>query len=316
MVPTVALSRMAREEASRGLTAALPLRYIPAHGEEGENKEEGLEEGYEGQEGPEAQDLETEARGGRGLARIPLPAAALGILALLPLCASCAVFERAGQSWWELRRDSSGQAPDPVSTPEAVVQVYAARAVGWRGILAVHTWTAVKRRDAPSFVRYEVIGWGVDQGAPAVRVNRMGPDNYWFGARPDLLVDLRGDGVEPVVDKIEAAVAAYPYRDSYLTWPGPNSNTFTAWLGRAVPELGLRLPPTAIGKDYLPGGVPVGRSPGGRGVQLSLFGLLGVLAGVDEGLEVNVLGLVFGVDVKDPALKLPLVGRVGVPVTP
>ncbi len=297
------------------MTTPFPLRYIPAHGEEGENKEEGFKEDgrseEEGAESQEARHLETEGRGGHRLARIPLPAAAVGILAFLPLCASCAVFERAGQSWWELRRDSSEQAPDPATTTEAVVQVYAARAVGWRGLLAVHTWTAVKRRGAPAFTRYEVIGWGVDRGAPPVRVNRMGPDNYWFGARPELLVDLRGDVVEGIVDKVEAAVAAYPYQDSYLTFPGPNSNTFTAWLGREVPELRLDLPPTAIGKDYLPHGLPVGRSPGGRGVQLSLFGLVGVLAGVDEGLEVNVLGLVFGVDVKDPALKLPFVGRVG-----
>ena len=54
-------------------------------------------------------------------------------------------------------------------------------------------------------------------------------------------------------------------------------------------------------------------SPGGRGVQLSLFGLAGLLAGVDEGIEINLLGLTFGVDVKDPALKLPGGGRVGTP---
>jgi len=46
-------------------------------------------------------------------------------------------------------------------------------------------------------------------------------------------------------------------------------------------------------------------------VQLSLFGLLGVLAGVEEGLELNVLSLTFGVDVKRPALKLPVLGRLG-----
>jgi hypothetical protein len=35
-----------------------------------------------------------------------------------------------------------------------------------------------------------------------------------------------------------------------------------------------------------------------------------MLAGVDEGLELNVLGLTFGVAVKRPALKLPIVGSV------
>jgi hypothetical protein len=192
-----------------------------------------------------------------------------------------------------------------------VLQVYGARTVGWRGVLAVHTWIALKPAGASSYTRYEVMGWGVGRGAPAIRVNRTGPDNYWFGSRPDLLLDLRGDGVDALIERVEAAVAAYPYPWSYRTWPGPNSNTFTAFVARSVPELRLVLPPTAIGKDYLPGGTIAARSPSGTGVQLSVFGLLGVLAAPAEGIEINVLGLNFGLDVKDPAVKLPVVGRVG-----
>ncbi|MGH7372618.1 MAG: DUF3750 domain-containing protein [Candidatus Rokuibacteriota bacterium] len=237
--------------------------------------------------------------------------AALGLLLLLPLAGGCAALDRAGQSWWQFRRDSSGQAPDPAATPDAVVQVYAARTVGWRGIVAVHSWIAVKPAGAPGYTRYEVMGWGVGNGAPALRVNRAGPNNYWFGSRPELLVDRRGEGVDELIARIETAISAYPYPASYRTWPGPNSNTFTAYLGRAVPELRLDLPVTAIGKDFIPGGMPVARSPSGTGVQLSLFGLLGVLAGVEEGLELNLLSLTFGVDLKRPALKLPIVGRVG-----
>ena len=113
------------------------------------------------------------------------------------------------------------QAPDPATTPEAVIQIYAARTVGWKGALGVHTWIALKRSGAPEYTRYEVIGWGVDRGASALRVNRTGPDNYWFGSRPDLLVDVRGDGVDALIDRVEAAVRAYPYPSSYRTWPGP-----------------------------------------------------------------------------------------------
>ena len=237
--------------------------------------------------------------------------AVLGALLLLPLAAGCAALERLGQNWWELRRDSSGQAPDPASTPDPVIQVYAARTVGWRGVMAVHTWLTLKPAGAPAYTRYEVMGWGVGNGAPAIRVNRSGPDNYWFGSRPELLVDRRGEGVDGLITRVQAAVESYPYASSYRTWPGPNSNTFTAYLGRAVPELRLDLPATAIGKDFIPGGLPVAMAPSGTGVQLSLFGLLGVLAGVEEGLELNVLSLTFGVDLKRPALKLPVVGRLG-----
>lgn len=235
---------------------------------------------------------------------------ALVLLALGLAGAACASLAR-DPEWWRARRDPSAQAPDPASTPEAVVQVYAARTVGWKGVLGVHTWIAVKRTGAPAYTRYEVIGWGVDRGMPAIRVNRTGPDNYWFGARPEILADRRGDGVDALIDRIEAAIREYPYPRTYRTWPGPNSNTFTAFVARAVPELRIDLPPTAVGKDYLPGGAPVGPAPSGTGAQLSLLGLAGLLVGWEEGLEVNLLGLTFGLDWNRPALKLPGVGRLG-----
>jgi len=74
--------------------------------------------------------------------------------------------------------------------------------------------------------------------------------------------------------------------------------------------LRLTLPSTAIGKDYLSDGRIFARTPSGHGYQLSLGGVFGVMAGWDEGLEVNVLGLVTGIDVRNPALKLPGFGRV------
>jgi len=147
------------------------------------------------------------------------------------------------------------------------------------------------------------------------------PDAEWYGAAPELLRDLRGAEAEAVLAKLEAAVSSYPHADEYTAWPGPNSNTFVAHLGREIPELRLTLPPTAIGKDYLPNNAIVARSPSGTGYQVSLGGLLGVTAGSDDGFELNVLGLVTGFDFKVPALKLPGVGRVpsaagGAVVTP
>lgn len=244
---------------------------------------------------------------------------ALLLFVVVPIAASCALIESrtsvTGEQvpWFQARRDPSGQAPDPATTPDAVVQIYSARAVGWRGVLGVHSWVAAKRRGAAAYTRYEVIGWGVDRGMPAIRVNRTGPDNYWFGAHPTRLVDRRGDGVDALIERIEAAVAAYPYPATYRTWPGPNSNTFTAAIGRAVPELRLELPPTAIGKDWIPGGGPLASTPSGLGVQVSLLGVAGILAGWEEGIEINLLGLTFGLDVKEPALKLPGIGRIGHP---
>jgi len=81
----------------------------------------------------------------------------------------------------------------------------------------------------------------------------MGPDNYWFGARPQILLDRRGPGVDALIENIRAAISRYPYPHEYRAWPGPNSNTFTAYVAREVPELGLNLPSNAVGKDFLPG---------------------------------------------------------------
>jgi hypothetical protein len=45
--------------------------------------------------------------------------------------------------------------------------------------------------------------------------------------------------------------------------------------------------------------------------QLSLLGLLGLSLAREEGLELNLLGLTFGGDPLDFAVKLPGIGRLG-----
>jgi hypothetical protein len=217
-----------------------------------------------------------------------------------------------GLQWWQARNDATGMAPAVATTPAAVIQIYAGRAFSWRGILGVHTWIAVKPSGATGYTRYEVSGWGVRRGHDAVSIRSdSAPDGYWFGSRPQLLVDLRGEGVDDLIARVDAAARGYPHNQEYRLWPGPNSNTFTAHIGREVPELGLVLPPTAIGKDYIAGGGLFARSPSGSGVQFSLYGLLGVTVGVTDGLEVNILGLSAGIDPLRPAIKLPGMGRIG-----
>lgn len=214
------------------------------------------------------------------------------------------------RDWRTASREPAGLAPDPATTPEAVVQVYAARAVGWRGYFGVHTWIAAKPSNAEEFTVYEVIGYRLRRTGTSVVVHQRAADGYWFGNRPELLRDMRGAGVDELISRIETAVQAYPYADRYRVWPGPNSNTFVAYVLREVPELRVDLPPTAIGKDYF-GGLPVEKTPSGTGVQFNVLGAVGVLGGVEEGVELNVLGLTFGVDPRNLAIKLPLIGSLG-----
>jgi hypothetical protein len=216
----------------------------------------------------------------------------------------------ASSNWRSASREPVGLAPDPASTPEAVVQVYGARAVRWRGYFGVHTWIAAKPSGADAYTIYEVNGWRLRRTGSSVAVSERPPDSRWFGNAPTLIAERRGAGVDALIGRIEDAVRSYPYADSYRVWPGPNSNTFVAHVLRAVPELRADLPATAIGKDYL-AWPPAARAPSGTGYQLNLFGVLGALAAVEEGVELNVLGLTFGLDPLDLALELPLAGRVG-----
>ena len=213
--------------------------------------------------------------------------------------------------WRSATHRPAGLAPDPTTDREAIVQVYASRSFGWRGAFAVHTWVAAKPAGAKRYTRYEVIGWRARGGGSALSISDDGaPDAEWYGAKPRLIQDLRGAAAEGVIAKLPAAAASYPWAMSYTAWPGPNSNTFTAWLGRAIPELHMTLPPLAIGKDYLPPGDWLASTPSGTGWQLSLGGFVGATAARDEGIEINLFGLVTGIDFRHPALKFPGIGRI------
>jgi len=214
------------------------------------------------------------------------------------------------QDWRSASQEPVGLAPDPASVREAIIQVYAARVIGWRGVFGVHTWIAVKPSAAAEYTVYEVIGWRLRSQDTALVVRHRAPDMRWFGSAPELVAEKRGPGVEELIARIDRAAHSYPWAGEYTMWPGPNSNTFTAWVLRAVPELEADLPPTAIGKDYS-GKKLVGSAPSGRGFQFSFFGLAGLTASSVEGFELNVLGLTFGINPFDPSLKLPLLGRVG-----
>lgn len=156
-----------------------------------------------------------------------------------------------GKDWRTASRVSAGIAPDPEQTREAVLQVYGASTWGWRGWFAIHTWIAAKHTGEDAYTVYEVIGWRARRGLPVVRIEQDIPDRLWYGEKPRLLRDHRGPGVDRLIDRVEQATSQYPWPDTYKTFPGPNSNTFTAWIAKQVPELGLELPFTAIGSGYV-----------------------------------------------------------------
>jgi len=215
-------------------------------------------------------------------------------------------------NWQSADRSSAGLLAPASQHQDAVVRVFAARTVRWRGIFAVHCWIVLKERGAARYTRYDYTAWG-----EPIRIDGFAPDGRWFGALPETVLAVDGDAAERVIPKIRNVVETYRFRSlgDYQAWPGPNSNTFVQTALNAVPELHAVLPPTAIGKDFPYDGDWWGRTASGTGVFVSLGGYLGLTVGWVEGVELNVLGAVLGFDLRRPALKLPGIGRLGVPLT-
>ncbi len=237
--------------------------------------------------------------------------ASLGVLIALllagPLWMLATEREADGGHWASADRAPAGLAPGVEEAARAVVQVYAARTWGWRGAFGVHTWIATRRADAEAYRLHHLLSW---RRPALVSQTTASPDRTWYGNAPVLLADYRGDAAAALIDGIEAAIATYPAPSRYRAWPGPNSNSFTAWVLREVDGFEAVLPVTAVGKDYLFDGI-LAPAPGGRGLTVSLGGVLGLTLGLGEGLEINLMGLTLGIDVERPALKLPGVGRLG-----
>ena len=230
-------------------------------------------------------------------------------LFLLPVAARAALFAYSGgpHSWRDADWSSIGSLPPATQHPEARVIVFSGRTGGWKGVIAVHSWAVIKRENAKSWTRYDVVGWG-----NPVRVNGWAPDGRWFGDSPKVVVDVRGAQAAAIIPKIEATITGYRFSHAgdYRIWPGPNSNSFTAAVLRAVPELGAALPPNAIGRDFREG-FYAGLTDSRTGVELNLWGFAGVKIGWVEGVEFNLLGLVAGLDLRNPGVKLPGFGRIG-----
>lgn len=154
-------------------------------------------------------------------------------------------------NWRTATRQPAGIAANPDIIQDAVIEVYAADAFSWRGWFAVHTWIALKQENASEYTVYEVVGWRVRRGLPALRQYQTStPDRYWYGAKPEKVLSIQGAKAAQLIPDITRAVARYPWSNEYTLFPGPNSNTFPAWIGLQVPELELNLPFRAIGSGY------------------------------------------------------------------
>lgn len=242
---------------------------------------------------------------------LKLASLAFGLIFLAPLAASAARFalSDAPRDWWSADRSSAGLLGPASHTPQAALRVLSARVVSWRGVFATHSWLVMKEAGAPRWTRYDYTAWG----AP-IRVDGFAPDGKWFGATPEIVFAADGAAAARAIPKIVAAIAAYPHRrvGDYRVFPGPNSNTFVAAALAAAPELGARLPATAIGRDYPHDGrwFIVTRD----GLSLRLGGVFGGSLG-RRGVELTLFGATAALDWRRPAVELPGLGRIGLRAT-
>lgn len=211
-------------------------------------------------------------------------------------------------SWSSADWSASGVLPKPGSVDGPAIFLMAARTGGLKGAFSVHCWIVIKRSENAGYDRYDKVGWGLP-----VRKNAYAPDGRWYSNAPEIIAKVTGPAATGLVSKAEAAIGSYPFSDrgDYAIWPGPNSNSFVAYVLRAIPEMGARMPPNAVGRDFAPGLAAVDIADDWSDVHATLGGLFGFAAGLRSGFEVHVLGLVAGIDVARPALKIPAYGRIG-----
>ena len=232
-------------------------------------------------------------------------------LYLLPTFASAgwwALQDRPAR-WSEANWGSAGILPQPEASEDAAIYIFSAATGGLKGAVASHSWIVTKAKGAKTYIRYDKVGWG-----SPIRRNHRSADAFWYSNRPQLVRAVTGSQAELLIPKIEGAIAAYPYAEpgGYTIWPGPNSNTFVAFVLRTVPDIDAVLPPHAVGRDYLPDGEFLHIDDDWRDIHLTIRGLIGVSAGWRSGVEVHFLGLVAGLDLARPGIKIPAFGRLGV----
>jgi hypothetical protein len=173
--------------------------------------------------------------------------------------------------------------------------------------MAVHYWFAVLDLSLRRWQRWEV--WQArnagGQSLGYIHCDRRHPDCGVGGGAYRLAAEWDGTAAQQIC-AVLAKAGDYPHWNRYRAWPGPNSNTFVAWVLREA-GLDYALDPRAIGKDYM-GLLGVRRSSRPPGAQLETP-LLGVKLSLPAGLEVHLLGLTCGLRWSPLEVYTPL-GRV------
>ena len=102
---------------------------------------------------------------------------------------------------------------------DAILRVYAARTWGTKGMFAVHSWIAMKHQESHDWEVSQVIGWKQGAGGKVLWRERNVPIDSWWGKEATMLLELRGEEAESILDKVDAAIEEYPWKNEYTLYP-------------------------------------------------------------------------------------------------
>lgn len=178
----------------------------------------------------------------------------------------------------------------------------------WIARLAHHTWFDIKRGDEEQWMRIEVAD--VHDGVGVFDLDgQLARSDERFDRDVHLIRHWTGAEAERLFRALEGFAANYEDDGNYRPFPGPNSNAFAARAMLAIDGLSGILHHNSFGKDYTPY-VRVGGTTSGTGVALETIPF-GIALGIEEGVELHLIQMTFGISAFPPALKIPFAPTIG-----
>jgi hypothetical protein len=114
---------------------------------------------------------------------------------IAPVALSAVLYLSQNKGDWRLAdRSSTGLLPSAPGHADAVVRIFSARTVSWRGIVATHSWIVIKDQGARTYQRFDYTAWG-----QPIWVDRFVPDGRWFGSVPEIVFAADGAAAERLI---------------------------------------------------------------------------------------------------------------------
>ncbi len=178
----------------------------------------------------------------------------------------------------------------------------------WYAQFATHGWMDVRWKEGAPWTRIEIITPQSGVRVDAITDETAHSDLRWEDRPVRVRGVLRGSEATEAAAVILEEARAYA-DDDYRSIPGPNSNTFMAEMVRKAPHLRTTMHHNAVGKDYA-SPIKLTSTPSKTGGRLDTP-WIGAAIGLQEGLEVHVLGLQLGVAFWPPRICIPFLPEIG-----